>query len=87
MKDEWGKVEICVYTDFSSFGQTLKDLVMQGDKAVPRKPANASLVKTFKRCHDYIYGKEGMKKTAFWELLNLIFCKLYDEKCDVVKKV
>ena len=21
-----------------------------------------------------------MKKTAFWELLNLIFCKLYDEK-------
>ena len=28
-----------------------------------------------------------MKKTAFWELLNLIFCKLYDEKCDVVKKV
>lgn len=80
MKDEWGKVEICDYTDFSSFGQTLKDLVLQGDKAEPRKPANASLVKTFKRCHDYIYGKEGMKKTAFWELLNLIFCKLYDEK-------
>ena len=21
-----------------------------------------------------------MKKTAFWELLNLIFCKIYDEK-------
>ena len=47
---------------------------------MPRKPANESLVKTFKRCHDYIYGNEGMKKTAFWELLNLIFCKLYDEK-------
>ncbi len=80
MEDEWGQVDICDYTDFPSYGQTLRDLVLQGDKAAPRKPANESLVKTFKRCHDYIYGNEGMKKTAFWELLNLIFCKLYDEK-------
>lgn len=80
MHDEWGQVDICDYTDFPSFGQSLEDLILQGDKAMPRKPANESLVKTFKRCHDYIYGNEGMKKTAFWELLNLIFCKLYDEK-------
>ena len=80
MADEWGQLDICDYTDFPSYGQTLRDLVLQGDKAAPRKPANESLVKTFKRCHDYIYGNEGMKKTAFWELLNLIFCKLYDEK-------
>ena len=33
-----------------------------------------------KRSHDYIYGNEGRKKDAFWQLLNLIFCKLYDEK-------
>lgn len=38
------------------------------------------MVRTFQRCHDYIYANEGMKKTAFWELLNLIFCKIYDEK-------
>ena len=38
------------------------------------------MVRTFKRCHDYIYGNEGKKKNAFWELLNLIFTKLYDEK-------
>lgn len=80
MHDEWGQVDICDYTDFPSFGQSLADLILQGDKAMPRKPANESLVKAFKRCHDYIYGNEGMKKTAFWELLNLIFCKLYDEK-------
>lgn len=80
MHDEWGQVDICDYTDFPSFGLSLEDLILQGDKAMPRKPANESLVKTFKRCHDYIYGNEGMKKTAFWELLNLIFCKLYDEK-------
>ena len=80
-------MEICDYTDFPSFGQTLRELVLQGDKAAPKKPANESLVKTFKRCHDYIYGNEGMKKTAFVNFLNLIFYKLYDEECDVVKKV
>ncbi len=80
MKDEWEQMSICDYTDFPSFGQSFADLIEQGDKAAPRKPANESLVKTFKRCHDYIYANEGMKKTAFWELLNLIFCKLYDEK-------
>lgn len=67
-------------TDFPAADQTLEDMVKEGDRAIPRTPANESLVKTFKRCHDYIYGNEGHKKDAFWELLNLIFCKLYDEK-------
>ena len=80
MEDQWGQVNIEDFTDFPAAGQSLVDLINEGDKAAPRKPANESLVKTFKRCHDYIYGNEGMKKTAFWELLNLIFCKLYDEK-------
>ncbi len=80
VEDQWGQVNIEDFTDFPAAGQSLVDLINEGDKAAPRKPANESLVKTFKRCHDYIYGNEGMKKTAFWELLNLIFCKLYDEK-------
>ncbi len=80
VEDQWGQVSIGDFTDFPAAGQSLVDLINEGDKAAPRKPANESLVKTFKRCHDYIYGNEGMKKTAFWELLNLIFCKLYDEK-------
>ena len=67
-------------SDFPGAGQTMEDLELSGERAHPRKPANDSLIKTFKRCHDYIYGNEGMKKTAFWELLNLIFCKIYDEK-------
>lgn len=79
-EDEFGQVTCEAVSDFPAEGQTLEDLEAQGERAVPRKPANESLVKTFKRCHDYIYGNEGMKKTAFWELLNLIFCKLYDEK-------
>ena len=79
-EDEFGQILCESISDFPANGQTFEDLEALGERAMPRKPANESLVKTFKRCHDYIYGNEGMKKTAFWELLNLIFCKLYDEK-------
>ena len=79
-EDDFGQAFVESLSDFPAAGQTLEDLINAGDKAAPRKPANESLVKTFKRCHDYIYANEGKKKTAFWELLNLIFCKLYDEK-------
>jgi type I restriction enzyme M protein len=78
--DEFNNEECIDISDFPGFGQTMQDLEKWSDKTKSRKPANDSLVRTFKRCHDYIYGNEGMKKTAFWELLNLIFCKIYDEK-------
>ena len=78
--DALGQITVEDLSDFPSEGQTLEDLVKAGERGITRKPANESLVRTFKRCHDYIYGNEGMKKTAFWELLNLIFTKLYDEK-------
>ncbi len=71
-EDDFGQADVQDISDFPANGQTLADLEAQGDRAMPRKPANESLIKTFKRCHDYIYGNEGMKKTAFWELLNLI---------------
>lgn len=70
------------FTDLSDFpgeGETLED-IDRADRSYSRKPANDSLIKVFKRSHDYIYGNEGRKKDAFWQLLNLIFCKLYDEK-------
>lgn len=66
-------------SDFPGEGETLKDLD-RADRSSGKKPANDSLIKVFKRSHDYIYGNEGRKKDAFWQLLNLIFCKLYDEK-------
>jgi type I restriction enzyme M protein len=77
--DDFDNIEFEDLSDFPGEGQTLEDLD-RSDRTVSRKPANDSLVRVFKRCHDYIYGNEGMKKTAFWELLNLIFCKIYDEK-------
>jgi len=80
MRDDFGQVQTSDISDFPGARQTMEDLELSGERAHPRKPANDSLIRTFKRCHDYIYGNEGMKKTAFWELLNLIFCKIYDEK-------
>ena len=66
-------------SDFPGESETLAD-IDRADRSYSRKPANDSLIKVFKRSHDYIYGNEGRKKDAFWQLLNLIFCKLYDEK-------
>lgn len=80
LTDDYGQITVEDLSDFPAEGQTLDDLEKAGERGITRKPANESLVRTFKRCHDYIYGNEGMKKTAFWELLNLIFTKLYDEK-------
>lgn len=35
---------------------------------------------TFRRCHNFIHGNEGMSKdAAFWQFLYLIFAKMYDE--------
>lgn len=80
VEDEYGNVEAEDISDFPGQGQSMQDLENAADRVQPRKPANDSLIRTFKRCHDYIYANEGMKKNAFWELLNLIFCKIYDEK-------
>lgn len=65
--------------DFPGKGEQLEDLD-RPDRQMLRVAAGESLLNTFKRCHDYIYGNQGRIKTAFWELLNIIFCKIYDER-------
>ncbi|MCC8175618.1 MAG: N-6 DNA methylase [Bacteroidales bacterium] len=79
-ENEYNQVIVLPIDDFPGEGQTLEDLEHQNERTRPRKPANDSLVKTFHRCHNYLYGNEGRKKDAFWELLNIIFTKMYDEK-------
>ena len=79
-EDEIGNERIEDISDFPGCDETIEDLENMGDRAQPRKAANDTLIRTFKRCHDYLYGNEGRKKDAFWELLNLIFCKIFDEK-------
>jgi type I restriction enzyme M protein len=42
---------------------------------------------TFRRCHNYIHGNEGMPKdAAFWQFLFLIFCKMHDENLRVKQR-
>jgi type I restriction enzyme M protein len=65
--------------DIPGKGETLEDLD-RADRQMLRVAAGDSLLNTFRRCHDYIYGNQGKIKTAFWELLNIIFCKIYDER-------
>ena len=43
-------------------------------------PAQSELIGVFRRCHNYIYGNQGLQKEpAFNELLKIIFCKVQDE--------
>ena len=79
-EDLIGNEKIIDIADFPGIGESIEDMERQGDRSQPRKPANDSLIRTFSRCHNYLYANEGRKKDAFWELLNLIFCKIYDEK-------
>lgn len=79
--DSFGNDTFTDLSDFPGQGQTLEDLDRH-DKSKPRNPSNDSLIKVFKRSHDYIYGNEGRKKDAFWQLLNLIFCKLVELQLD-----
>jgi type I restriction enzyme M protein len=65
-------------TDFPGPDETFEDL-----ESAERKPmrvaAGDSLLRTFKRCHDYLYGNQN-RKDAFWQLLYLIFAKILDEQ-------
>lgn len=80
VEDAIGNEHMEDIADFPGVDESMEDLENYGEHTQPRKPANDTLIRIFKRCHDYIYGNEGRKKDAFWELLNLIFCKIYDEK-------
>ncbi len=48
--------------------------------AKTRRADPEMLKTTFRRCHNFIHGNEGMPKdAAFWQFLYLIFCKMHDE--------
>jgi len=46
-----------------------------------KKAVGDNLLFSFKICHDHIYVTDGLQKQpAFFELLKVIFCKIYDER-------
>jgi len=66
--------------DIPKYGQSIDD-AERPDLRDLREATGDNLKFTFKRCHDYISGNQGLHKSeAFWELLKLIFCKIFDER-------
>ena len=66
--------------DFPGADETLADLE-HPDRRPLRIGTRESLVRTFKACHDYVYGNQAMgANRAFWQVLFLIFCKIVDER-------
>lgn len=67
-------------TDIPAPDERLEDLE-KADRRPLRIAAGDSLLRAFKRCHDYLYGNQSMRgDRAFWQILYLIFCKIHDEK-------
>ena len=66
--------------DLPGAGETAESLDLAG-RRVGRIATGDNLQRTFARVHDYIYGNQGLNKDlAFWQVLNLIFCKIHDEQ-------
>lgn len=66
--------------DLPGNGETAVDLD-DPDRQAGRIATGDNLQRAFARVHDYIYGNQGLKKdAAFWQVLNLIFCKIHDER-------
>lgn len=75
-----GEPQYVSLTDFPAPSETLEDLE-SGSRRPLRIATGESLLQTFKRCHDYLYGNQSMRgDRAFWQLLYLIFCKIHDEQ-------
>ena len=75
-------VECVEITDIPVKGRDVDDI--ERPRREHLRPASSdALLFTFKRCHNYIAGNQGLQKPeAFWELLKLIFCKIHDERAD-----
>jgi type I restriction enzyme M protein len=73
-----GQFEISEIVDIPPHGKTLEDYEKLDFTQL--RPAT-ELETVFRRCHDYIFGNQGLPKDmAFHELLKVIFCKVHDEK-------
>ena len=75
-----GMPEFTPLTDIPGPEESLEDLE-SAERRPLRIASGDSLLRTFKRCHDYLYGNQSMRgDRAFWQLLYLIFAKILDEQ-------
>jgi type I restriction enzyme M protein len=78
IQDKAGRWDFPEIIDIPPRGKTVEDFERPTfDRLRPAVDLRA----VFKRCHNYIYGNQGLQKEpSFHELLKLIFCKIRDEK-------
>ena len=75
-----GRYEFQEYNDIPPADGSLED-VDRPKRSKLKKAYEDNLLMVFKTCHDHIYVTDGMQKQpAFFELLQLIFCKTLDEQ-------
>ena len=78
--DTAGKVVFEETPDIPGKGRT-EDEVTRPRFDQLKAASSDALLFAFRRCHNYIAGNQGLQKSeAFWELLKIIFCKIYDER-------
>lgn len=78
-----GEFQIAEILDIPPRGKSLEDYEKLDFSQL--RPAS-ELKSVFRRCVDYIYGNQGLRKDqAFSELLKLIFCKVQDEKTSRIR--
>lgn len=73
-----GQYQIAEIMDIPPKGRSLEEYEKLDFEQL--RPAT-ELESVFRRCHDYIYGNQGLPKdVSFHELLKVIFCKVHDER-------
>ena len=76
VSNPFGGYESVTATDIPRFGADAPTPPRFADLV----PAEDELVSVFRRCHNYIYGNQGLQREpAFNEFLKIIFCKVQDE--------
>lgn len=83
-RDNKGLLEFDEIVDIPILGQQEDDLNQPKRKDLMPVTGD-NLLFAFRRCHNYIAGAMGLQKPdAFWELLKLIFCKIEDERSNIL---
>jgi type I restriction enzyme M protein len=81
---ETGKWKFMDIADLPVKGRPLEEAERPTRDSLKAAESDALLF-TFRRCHNYIAANQGLQKSeAFWELLKLIFCKIEDERSDLL---
>jgi len=75
-----GKFDFTEFNDIPSKDRSLGE-VDRPERNSLKNATEDNLLFAFKICHNHIYVNDGLQKQpAFFELLKIIFCKIYDEK-------